>query len=52
MKIAILGFGNVGKKFAHLFSKAGHEIILGLRLGANQELPYPSASVKEAVEAA
>lgn len=51
MKIAILGFGNVGKKFANLFSEAGHEITIGLRSVPNQELPYPSTTFKEAAEA-
>jgi 8-hydroxy-5-deazaflavin:NADPH oxidoreductase len=50
MKIAILGFGNVGQKFVGLFSKAGHEVIIGLRSGSNQNLPYPSASFKKAAE--
>ncbi|MEM9486098.1 MAG: NADPH-dependent F420 reductase [Cyanobacteria bacterium P01_F01_bin.116] len=49
MKIAILGFGHVGKQLANLFSKAGHEIIIGLRSVSNQELPYPFASFKKAV---
>lgn len=48
MKIAILGFGNVGKQFANLFSNTGHEIIIGLRSVPNQELPYPCATFKEA----
>ena len=52
MKIAILGFGNVGKQFANLFSKAGHEIIIGLRSSSNSVLPYPSATFKEAAEVA
>lgn len=52
MKIAILGFGNVGKQFAHLFSKAGHEIIIGLRSVSTVELPYPFATFKEAAEVA
>jgi 8-hydroxy-5-deazaflavin:NADPH oxidoreductase len=52
MKIAILGFGNVGKQFAHLFSKAGHEIVLGFRSVSNQELPYPFTTFKEAAEVA
>lgn len=52
MKIAILGFGQVGKQFAHLFSKAGHEIIVGLRSVSSQKLPYPSATFKEAAEVA
>ena len=52
MKIAILGFGNVGKQFANLFSKAGHEIVIGLRSTPNQELPYPSATFKEAAAVA
>jgi 8-hydroxy-5-deazaflavin:NADPH oxidoreductase len=52
MKIAILGFGNVGKQFAHLFGKAGHEIVIGVRSASSQELPYPSATFKEATEEA
>ncbi|MEM9446921.1 MAG: NADPH-dependent F420 reductase [Cyanobacteria bacterium P01_E01_bin.6] len=52
MKIAILGFGNVGKQFANLFSKAGHEIIIGLRSVSSQELPYLSATFKDSAEAA
>jgi 8-hydroxy-5-deazaflavin:NADPH oxidoreductase len=52
MKIAILGFGNVGKQFAHLFSKAGHEVVIGVRSTPNQKLPYPSATFKEAAEGA
>jgi 8-hydroxy-5-deazaflavin:NADPH oxidoreductase len=52
MKIAILGFGNVGKQFAHLFTKVGHEIIIGLRSTSDQKPPYPSATIKEAAEQA
>lgn len=52
MKIAILGFGHVGKQFANLFSKAGHEIVIGLRSVSNQQLPYPSTTFKEAAAAA
>lgn len=52
MKIAILGFGNVGKQFANLFSKAGHEVVIGLRSASNQELPYPFAPFKEAAAVA
>ncbi|MEO0984214.1 MAG: NADPH-dependent F420 reductase [Cyanobacteria bacterium J06639_14] len=50
MKIAILGFGNVGKQFAHLFGQAGHEIVIGLRSVPGQKLPYPSTTFKEAAE--
>jgi 8-hydroxy-5-deazaflavin:NADPH oxidoreductase len=50
MKIAILGFGNVGKQFASLFVKVGHEVVIGLRSGRNQKLPYPWATCKEAAE--
>jgi 8-hydroxy-5-deazaflavin:NADPH oxidoreductase len=52
MKIAILGFGNVGKKFASLFSKAGHEIIIGLRSVPNSDLPYAVAIFPEAAAVA
>ncbi|MEM9008894.1 MAG: NADPH-dependent F420 reductase [Cyanobacteria bacterium P01_F01_bin.86] len=48
MKIAILGFGNVGKQLANLFSKAGHEIIISLRSVPNQEFPYSFVTFKEA----
>jgi predicted dinucleotide-binding enzyme len=47
MKIAILGFGNVGKQFAKLFSQAGHETIIGTRSVLTQQL-YPSMTFKEA----
>jgi 8-hydroxy-5-deazaflavin:NADPH oxidoreductase len=50
MKIAVLGFGAVGKQFANLFSQAGHEVIVGLRTVSNQDCSYPCASFKEAVE--
>ncbi len=49
MKIAILGFGNVGKQFAALFTKAGYEVIIGLR-SPLQKLPYASAPFKETIE--
>jgi 8-hydroxy-5-deazaflavin:NADPH oxidoreductase len=52
MKIAILGFGNVGKQFAALFTKAGYEIVIGLRSASTKELPYAYASLKEAAKAA
>ena len=52
MKIAILGFGNVGKQFASLFSQAGQEVIIGLRSVPSQELPYPAATFKDAAEVA
>lgn len=52
MKIAILGFGNVGQKFAELFSKADYEVIVGLRTAPVKPIPYPYASLKEAVEVA
>jgi 8-hydroxy-5-deazaflavin:NADPH oxidoreductase len=52
MKIAILGFGNVGKQFATLFSRAGHDVIIGLRSFSNQESPYPITKFKEAAASA
>ena len=52
MKIAILGFGSVGKQFAALFSQAGYEIIIGLRSTPTPGLPYEAAAFKEAAEAA
>ncbi len=51
MKIAILGFGNVGKQFANLFSQAGHDIVVGLRV-LNQELSYPCTNFKAAAAVA
>lgn len=52
MKIAILGFGHVGKQFANLFSKAGHEVVIGLRSVSTQEMPYACTIFKEAAQAA
>jgi 8-hydroxy-5-deazaflavin:NADPH oxidoreductase len=52
MKIAILGFGNVGKQLANLFSKAGHEIVIGLRSAPSQELPYLWTTFRAAAEVA
>lgn len=52
MKIAVLGFGSVGKQFANIFGNAGHKIIIGLRSVPTQELPYPSVTFKEAAQAA
>lgn len=52
MKIAIVGFGNVGRKFAELFSKAGCDVIVGLRSVPTQPLPYAHVSIKEAAKAA
>jgi predicted dinucleotide-binding enzyme len=52
MKIAILGFGNVGKQFANLFSKAEHEVVIGLRSVSTQELPYTYTTFKEAAQVA
>lgn len=52
MKIAILGFGNVGKQLADLFHKAGYEVVIGVRSVPTQELPYGSAPLSEAVASA
>ncbi|MEL6606285.1 MAG: NADPH-dependent F420 reductase [Cyanobacteria bacterium J06614_10] len=52
MKIAIVGFGNVGRKFAELFSKAGCDVIVGLRSVPTEPLPYAHVSIKEAAKAA
>lgn len=52
MKIAIVGFGNVGRKFAELFSRAGCDVIVGLRSVPTEPLPYVHASIKEAAKAA
>lgn len=52
MKIAVIGYGNVGKKLSELFSKAGYDVILGLRSAPAESIPYPYASFKEAAKAA
>jgi len=52
MKIAILGFGNVGKQFAKLFNKAGYEVVIGLRSVSTQALPYTCTTFKEAAQVA
>ncbi|HEY9648674.1 MAG TPA: NAD(P)-binding domain-containing protein [Chroococcidiopsis sp.] len=52
MKIAVLGFGNVGQKFASLFSQAGHEVVVGLRSVGSQALPYRATTLKDAAAAA
>jgi hypothetical protein len=31
MKIAVLGFGNVGSQMAKVWTKAGHDVVIGLR---------------------
>ncbi|MEO1148544.1 MAG: NAD(P)-binding domain-containing protein, partial [Cyanobacteria bacterium J06638_22] len=38
--------------FASLFSKAGHEVIIGLRSVSSQKLPYSSTTFKDAAEVA
>lgn len=52
MKIAVIGYGNVGRKFAELFFRAGYDIIVGLRSVPIDPIPYPHASLKEAAKAA
>ncbi len=52
MKIAILGFGQVGQTFARLFSSAGHEIVIGGRTASGQDLPYPSTTFQDACQQA
>ncbi|MEL7352743.1 MAG: NADPH-dependent F420 reductase [Cyanobacteria bacterium P01_A01_bin.116] len=52
MKIAVIGYGSVGKKFAELFCSVGYEVIVGLRSVPVNPIPYPHASFKEAAKAA
>ena len=52
MKIAVLGFGNVGKKFAALFSKAGYDVVVGVRSTRINSVPYACASLKESARVA
>ena len=52
MKIAVIGYGTVGKKFAELFCSAGYDVIVGLRSAPVDPIPYPQASFKEAAKAA
>jgi len=49
MKIAILGFGNVGKKQAEIYSKAGYEVIIGLRELSTHSFTYPTVLFADAI---
>jgi len=52
MKIAILGFGNVGQKQAAIYSSAGYDVVIGLRELVDNNLDYPSALLAQAIEQA
>lgn len=50
--IAIIGFGNVGKNLAQLFTAAGCQVTICLREGTSNEIGYPTATMEEGVTAA
>ena len=52
MKIAILGFGNVGRQLVKLFSQAGYDVIVGLRSTSNEPATYYSTTFEEAASLA
>ena len=52
MKIAILGFGNVGQKLAELFEKAGSEVFIGLREQTSSGVKYPTSDFATAAKQA
>ncbi|MEM9810472.1 MAG: NAD(P)-binding domain-containing protein [Pseudomonadota bacterium] len=55
VRIAIIGAGSVGRALGHVWSKAGHEIIWGLRnpqQDKNQDLPGERLTVEEAPKGA
>lgn len=52
MKIAVLGYGNVGKKLSSLFDRAAHEIIIGLRSTSERTANYYSTDFEEAARLA
>ncbi len=52
MKIAILGFGNVGQILANIFENAGHEVFIGVRDPANNTSRLPTFSFQAAAQQA
>ena len=51
MKIAVLGFGNVGGQLAGLWAKKGHEVMAGLREGSKDRRKASDAGVAVATPA-
>ena len=51
MKIAVLGFGNVGAQLGKLWAKKGHEVTAGLREGSKDRQKATDAGVSVATPA-
>jgi hypothetical protein len=51
MKIAVLGFGNVGAQLGKLWAKKGHEVTAGLREGSKDRQKASDAGVSVATPA-
>ncbi len=51
MKIAVLGFGNVGSQLGKLWAKSGHEVTAGLREGSKDRQKAKDAGVAVATPA-
>jgi|SRR5215469_4023016 len=51
MKIAVLGFGNVGAQLSKLWAKKGHEVTTGLREGSKDRQKASDAGVSVATPA-
>ncbi len=51
MKIAVLGFGNVGAQLGKLWAKKGHEVTAGLREGSKDRQKASDAGVAVATPA-
>ena len=51
MKIAVLGFGNVGAQLGKLWAKKGHEVTAGLREGSKDRQKAADAGVNVATPA-
>lgn len=51
MKIAVLGFGNVGGQLGKLWAKKGHEVTAGLREGSKDRQKASDAGAKVATPA-
>lgn len=50
MKIAVIGAGNVGSALANRWTKAGHQVVFGVRdPNKTRAVPIPSKSVKDAI---
>src|ERR1700733_9052073 len=53
MKIAVLGFGNVGSQMVKLWMKAGHDVVIGLRdVSKDVATAQQTATVKRPADAA